>query len=51
MSTVKKFAKYVIWIILFWILSDILIYYGLNSTYKDIVNKGENLNQVIVSEE
>ena len=49
MSTVKKFAKYVIWIILFWILSDILIYYGLNSTYKDIKNKGDNLNQVIVS--
>ena len=50
MSTLKQFAKYIIWIILFWILSDILIYYGLNSTYKDIVNKGENLNQVTVSE-
>ena len=49
MSTVKKFAKYVIWIILFWILSDILIYYGLNSTYKDMKNKGDNLNQVEVS--
>ena len=36
MSTVKQFAKYVIWIILFWILSDILIYYGLNSTYKTL---------------
>lgn len=49
MSTVKKFAKYVIWIILFWILSDILIYYGLNSTYKDIGNKGDNLSQVTVN--
>ena len=49
MSTVKKFAKYVIWIILFWILSDILIYYGLNSTYKDIENKGDNISQVTVS--
>ena len=50
MSTVKKFAKYVIWIILFWILSDILIYYGLNSTYKDIENKGDNISNVTVSE-
>ena len=50
MSTVKKFAKYVIWIILFWILSDILIYYGLNSTYKDIENKGDNIRNVTVSE-
>lgn len=49
MSTVKQFAKYVIWIILFWILSDILIYYGLNSTYKDIENKGVNISQVTVS--
>ena len=50
MSTVKKFAKYVIWIILFLILSDILIYYGLNSTYKDIENKGDNISNVTVSE-
>ena len=50
MSTVKKFAKYVIWIILFWILSDILIYYGLNSTYKDIEYKGDNISNVTVSE-
>lgn len=50
MSTVKKFAKYVIWIILFWILSDILIYYGLNSTYKEIKNRGDNISNVTVSE-
>ncbi len=49
MSAVKQFAKYVIWIILFWILSDILIYYGLNSTYKDIENKGDNLQQVVIT--
>lgn len=41
MSTVKKFAKYAIWIILFWILSDILIYFVINSTYKDIEKRGE----------
>lgn len=50
MSTLKQFAKYIIWIILFWILSDILIYYGLNSTYKDIENKGDNISQVTLSE-
>ncbi len=49
MSTLKQFAKYVIWIVLFWILSDILIYYGLNSTYKDIENKGDNISQVTLS--
>ena len=49
MSTIKQFAKYIIWIVLFWILSDILIYYGLNSTYKDIENKGDNLNQVVIN--
>ena len=41
MGTMKKFGKYVIWIILFWILSDILIYFGINSTYKDIEQRGE----------
>lgn len=43
MSRMKTFAKYAIWIILFWILSDVLIYFGLNSTYKDIKLKGENI--------
>ena len=41
MSRMKTFAKYAIWLILFWILSDILIYLGINSTYKDIDRKGE----------
>ena len=41
MSRMKTFAKYAIWLILFWILSDILIYLGINSTYKDIERKGE----------
>lgn len=41
MSRMKTFAKYAIWLILFWILSDILIYLGINSTYKDINKKGE----------
>ena len=41
MSTVKRFAKYAIFLILFWILSDILIYVGLNSTYKNMQQVGE----------
>lgn len=41
MGTMKKFAKYVIFIILFWILSDVLIYVGINSTYKTIPNRTE----------
>lgn len=39
MDRLKTFAKYIIWIALFWIFSDILIYAGLNSTYKDISSK------------
>lgn len=46
MSTVKTFAKYAIWLILFWILSDILIYFGINSTYKNIEQKGETPNGI-----
>ena len=41
MDRMKTFAKYAIWLILFWILSDILIYFGINSTYKDIAQRGE----------
>lgn len=40
MDTIKRFAKYVLWIILFWIFSDILIYAGINSTYKDMEKRG-----------
>mgnify|MGYP007106865506 FL=1 len=49
MSTLKTFAKYAIWLILFWVLSDILIYYGINSTYKAISNKGENPKQATIN--
>ena len=49
MSTLKTFAKYAIWLILFWVLSDILIYYWINSTYKAISNKGENPKQVTIN--
>lgn len=46
MGRLKTFAKYAIWVILFWILSDILIYLGINSTYKEIEQKGETPNGV-----
>ena len=48
MDTIKTYIKYIIWIVLFWILSDILIYYGINSTYKDIENKSEIPNQITI---
>lgn len=48
MDRLKTFAKYAIWLILFWILSDILIYFGINSTYKDIERKGEISTQITV---
>lgn len=40
MSRVKTFAKYALLIIIFWIFSDILIYVGINTTYKDMQNIG-----------
>lgn len=49
MDRMKTFAKYAIWVILFWILSDILIYYGINSTYKAIERKEETSNQIIIN--
>ena len=41
MEKMKRFAKYTIWLVLFWILSDILINIGINSTYKNIRQRGE----------
>lgn len=41
MDTVKTFVKYIIWIILFWILSDFLINIGLKTTYKEMQKIGQ----------
>ena len=49
MNRLKTFAKYAIWLILFWILSDILIYYGINSTYKAIPRRSEISNQIAIN--
>ena len=47
MDRVKTLFKYALWIILFWILSDILIYLGINSTYKDIENRKKICSNVV----
>ena len=39
MSKTKKIFKYILWIIVFFILSELLINVGLNSTYKPIEQK------------
>lgn len=49
MDRLKTFAKYAIWIILFWILSDILIYFGINSTYKKIEKLDTTSSQITIS--
>lgn len=49
MNRLKTFAKYAIWLILFWILSDILIYYGINSTYKAIPRRSEISSQIAIN--
>ena len=41
MEKMKRFAKYIIWLVLFWILSDILIKVGIDSTYKNIQQRGK----------
>jgi len=46
METMKRFAKYAIFLILFWILSDFLIQVGIDSTYKSIKQKGTTPNGI-----
>lgn len=50
MNRVKTFAKYALWIILFWIFSDILINVAINTTYKNINRIGEIPNGIQVIE-
>ena len=47
MDRMKTFLKYAIWIILFYIFSNILIYLNLETTYQNIGRK-DNLPQVTV---
>lgn len=42
MGTLKKFAKYIIWIVLFWILTDFLIFFGLNASYDKLTTSANS---------
>ena len=44
MKRMKQLAKYILWIAAFWILSDFLIFVGLNSMYKPITNNNSQGN-------
>ena len=50
MNRVKTFAKYAIWIILFWIFSDFLINMAIMTTYKSIDRIGIEPSGVTVSQ-
>lgn len=50
MDRVKTLFKYALWVILFWILSDVLIYFGINSTYKDIEKRNDISNQITIND-
>lgn len=49
MSRMKTFLKYALWIIGFFIFSEIVIYIGINSSYKDIQRK-DNTAQVQIAQ-
>ena len=42
MGTLKKFAKYIIWIVLFWFFTDILIFFGLNANYDKLTTSNNS---------
>lgn len=46
MSRIKTFAKYAVWVILFFVFSNILIFVGLNSTYKNMEASATTSNLV-----
>lgn len=46
MDRLKTFLKYIIWILLFWLISNFLIEVGLNSSYKAIENIGNTPAQI-----
>lgn len=47
MSRIKTFLKYAIWLIAFYIFSNIMIYFNLETTYQNIERK-DNLPQVAI---
>ena len=44
MSRLKTLFKYVLWIVMFAILSEFLINVGLNSTYKQLYRTGTDIS-------
>ena len=49
MSRMKTFLKYVLWLAIFFVFSEFIIYVGLNSSYRDIERK-DSLAQVQISQ-
>ena len=49
MSRMKTFLKYVIWLVLFFIISEFLIAVSLNASYRDIERR-DDLSQVQISQ-
>lgn len=48
MEKMQHFVKYILWIIGFFILSEFLINVGLNSSYKTIERKKDEISQVVM---
>ena len=48
MEKMQHFVKYILWIIGFFILSEFLINVGLNSSYKSIERKKDEISQVVM---
>ena len=48
MDQMKKFAKYVIWIVLLYFLTKILIFIGLNADYKPIQNNDNLPSEITI---
>lgn len=49
MDRLKTFGKYILWIVGFWLFSNILIFVGLNANYDNIDLEGQLPNQIEVS--
>lgn len=48
MSTLKQFAKYILWIIIAYLFTSFFVFISLNSGYSDISLKGEIPEQISI---
>jgi len=48
MSTLKRFGKYILWIIGVYLLTNLLIFIGFNSNYKNIELREEAPSQITI---